>query len=148
MINIKVVRRSDARDKSLPGLYYGCVKSFSKVNMEQLAERITAHCTVTRSDCLAVLAAMQEQVIYALQQGSRISLGDLGSLRLTCQSGGTATPEEFECTDVKKLHIVFTPSKALREAVKLTNSNIRLNNLFKEGIPTTAPKEEKEEVNP
>lgn len=138
MINIKVVRRNDARDKTLPGLYYGCVKSFSKVDVEQLAERITANCTVTRSDCLAVLAALQEQTTYALQQGSRVGLGDLGNLRLTCQSSGSATPEAFDCNDVKKLRIIFTPSKALREAVKLTNANIRLNNLFKAGVPTTA----------
>lgn len=140
MINIKVVRRSDARDKTLPGLYYGCVKSFDKVTIEQLAERIAANCTVTRTDCLAVLAALQEQAVFSLQQGARVSLGDLGSLRLTCQSSGSATPEEFECNDVKKLRIIFTPSSKLRKAVQLDNGNIQLNNLFKEGIPTTPEK--------
>lgn len=138
MINIKVVKRSDARDKTLPGLYYGCVKSFDKVTIEQLAERIAANCTVTRTDCLAVLAALQEQAVFSLQQGARVSLGDLGSLRLTCQSSGAAKPEEFDCNDVKKLRIIFTPSPTLRRAVQLNNPNILLNNLFKEGIPTTA----------
>lgn len=137
MINIKVVRRNDARDKTAPGLYYGCVKSFARTDIDQLAERIAATCTVTRSDCLAVLAALQQQVTYALQSGSSVGLGDLGSLHLTCQGAGTETPEAYDCSLVKKLRIIFTPSPRLREAVKLSNSNIKLHNLFKENQPAT-----------
>lgn len=144
MINIKVVRKIDARDKTAPALYYGCVKTFDRLSIDQLAKRISSSCTATRSDCLAVLSALQEQVIYALQQGARVSLGDLGFLRVSCKSGGVATPEEFECSDIKKLRIVFTPSQVLRNAFKLTNPDIELNNLYKE-TRTTSNNEKQEE---
>ncbi len=136
MINIKVVKRINARDKSAPALYYGCVKAFGRVSVDQMAKRIAANCTVTRSDCLAVLSALQEQSIQALLSGATVSLGDLGSLRLTCRSGAVEAPEHFECTDIKSLRVVFTPGTTLREAFKLTNKEVQLNNLYKEGLRT------------
>ena len=97
MINYRVVsKRKPGSDNPTEVKYYACVVSPGQVTIESLAKRISNTCTVTRADCLAVLAALQEEILYALQNGMRVHLGDVGSFRLSCQSGGTETPEEFE----------------------------------------------------
>ena len=64
-MNYKVIERKDPRNPEAPGKYYGFIVNLSKIGIEEIATRISGTCTVTRHDCLAVLSALQEQIIYA-----------------------------------------------------------------------------------
>lgn len=130
MINYKVVcRQRPGSSEPVDLKYYASLVNPGVIDIEGLAKRITSTCTVTRADCLAVLSALQEQIVYALQSGMRVHLGDVGSFRLTCQSGGTETAEEFNIKQIKKLRVVFHPSKTLRNAISLSNEEIAFYNL-------------------
>ena len=67
-MNYKVIERKDPRNPEAPGKYYGFIVNLSKIGIEEIATRISSSCTVTRHDCLAVLSALQEQIIYALRE--------------------------------------------------------------------------------
>lgn len=132
MINYRVIsKRKPGSDNPEEVKYYACVVSPGQMNIESLAKRISNTCTVTRADCLAVLAALQEEILYALQNGMRVHLGDVGSFRLSCQSGGSETPEEFEVKNIKKLRVLYNPSQVLRQAVALNNKDVSFYNLEK-----------------
>lgn len=132
MINYKIVSKQKPGTQDPENLkYYASVVSPGLIDIEGLAKRISGMCTVTRADCLAVLAALQEQIIYSLQSGMRVHLGDVGSFRLSCQSTGAATAEEFEVKNIKKLKVVYHPSKELRQAIDLSNKDVTFYNLEK-----------------
>ena len=90
-MNYKVIERKDPRNPEAPGKYYGFIVNLSKIGIEEIATRISGTCTVTRHDCLAVLSALQEQIIYALQEGKRVHLGDIGSFRTVANGLGSDT---------------------------------------------------------
>lgn len=119
---------------------YAYVMNMYKMDIEDLATRISACCTVTRHDCLAVLSALQEQVIYALQEGKRVHLGDIGSFRVVANGHGSDTPAEYTTDLIRSLKPVFTPNTALKEALSLKNKAISLEriNLAEESSDETA----------
>lgn len=142
MINYRIVKRHKPTDQEQQK-YYACLVNPGCINIEGLAKRITSTCTVTRADCLAVLSSLQEQIVYALQSGMRVHLGDVGNFRLTCQSGGTETAEEFNVKQIKKLRVVYRPSKVLRNAIALSNEEVSFYNL--EGTASDGSIQEEEE---
>lgn len=132
MINYKIQgKQKPGTDEPQYLKYYACIVSPGVINMEGLAKRISTMCTVTRADCLAVLAALQQEIVYALQSGMKVHMGDVGSFRLSCQSEGAATAKEFEVKNIKKLKVIYNPSKVLRNAIQLDNEDINFYNLEK-----------------
>lgn len=132
MINYRIVGRQKPGTQEPENLkYYAQVVSPGMIDMEGLAKRISGKCTVTRADCLAVLAALQEEVIYALQSGMRVHLGDVGAFRMSCQCMGVPTPEEVEVKNIKKLKVIFCPNVVLKNAIDLKNKEVSFYNLEK-----------------
>lgn len=131
MINIRVSYRKNPGKEATGGTYRGQTVSHGAADLDILAKRISASCTVTASDCYAVLTALQEQMINSLHAGERVKLGSIGTFRLSCNSAPAEKPEDFSCSDITRLRVIFCPGKHLREAVKLTNPAIKFNNLYK-----------------
>lgn len=125
MIIYKVIERKNPRDFGSTGKFYATPVCFNQLNINDLAERISANCTVTRADCLAVLASLQEQIIIALQEGSKVHLGDLGSFRLTFRGKGSDTPEDYTTSLIKTVNVCFTANVDLKEAMKVSNKAVR-----------------------
>lgn len=128
-MNYRVIEKKDPRALEQPGKYYARLVSTSQVDIEDIATRITSTCTVTRHDCLAVLSALQEQVIYALQEGKRVTLGDLGTFHTTVSGSGSDTPEEYDISHIKRLRVIFQPNMNLRNALSLQNKAISFNRI-------------------
>lgn len=131
MIDIRVSYRRNPGKENTGGTYRGQVVAHGITDLDLLAKRISAQCTVTPSDCYAVLTALQEQVINALHAGECVHLGTLGNFRLSCSSAPALSPEEFSCKDITKLRVIFFPGRQLREAIKLTHPDVKFNNLYK-----------------
>lgn len=135
----KVIERKDPRTPDGQGKYYGYIVNMSKIDIEEIATRISASCTVTRHDCLAVLSALQEQIIYALKEGKRVHLGDIGSFRVMANGLGSETPEAYETSLISALRVRFTPNTALKDALSLTNRDFPL-----ERVDFATPEDEEE----
>lgn len=129
MLHYRIVERKKPGDDFAASKFYGCLVNPGIIDLDGLAKRISGNCTVTRADTLAVLSALEEQIIYALQSGMRVHLGDVGCFRLTCQGEGTELKEDYKTSLIKKLKVVFFPSKALREAVAVDNKDIKFYNV-------------------
>lgn len=125
MIIYKVIERKNPKDFESPGKFYATPVCFNQLNIDNLAERISASCTVTRADCLAVLASLQEQIILALQEGNKVHLGDLGSFRLTFRGTGSDTAEDYKTSLIKTVNVCFTANTDLKEALKVSNKAVR-----------------------
>ena len=122
----KIVERVNPTKRDEAPKYYGYIVSMNKLTIEEIATRISASCTVTRHDCLAVLSALQEQIIYALQEGKSVNLNDLGTFRVVANGLGCESAKEYNTSYMKKLMVRFTPNTKLKNAMDLKNSAISL----------------------
>lgn len=122
----KVISRKNPQKRDEAPKFYGVIVNMDQIGIEEIASRISGNCTVTRHDCLAVLSALQEQVIYALQEGKRVHLGDLGSFRVIANGIGADTAEEYNVSYFKRLKVYFTPNVKLRSSISLKNSDVSL----------------------
>ena len=139
MLHYRVVEKKRPGDEFTEGKYYGCLVNPGKIDLNGLAKRISAACTVTRADTLAVLSALQEQIIYALKEGKRVHLGDIGSFRVMANGLGSETPEAYETSLISALRVRFTPNTALKDALSLTNRDFPL-----ERVDFATPEDEEE----
>ena len=104
--------------------YYAQLAPVTPIGMAQIAARIEKRCTVSTPDVKAVLNALQTEVIYLLQLGHSVRLGDLGSFRPTISSTGVETVAEAHKKGaelIRKVNVRFTKGGEIREAFRLAN---------------------------
>ena len=89
-----------------------------RVEMKDMAESINNATSLTETDVLASWRALEGEIVDALMQGRRVSLGNLGTLSLEV---GTAirkgADEELSNTDIVAKGITFRPSKQLTQQI-------------------------------
>lgn len=119
MIQYIIQAKKSPVDKSV--LHYPQVAPVHPVGKEQLAEIINDRCTVTRSDIVAVLTALEDAITAQLMAGNSVRLGDLGSFRPTLQAFGAATAKEAGAQLIRRCRVCFTPSSYLKRKFDLKN---------------------------
>jgi len=113
-IKYKVLPRKNPRDLEAPEKFYAAAIADGEVDLEQLAELIAYQCTVTDSDCYAVLTALEQNIVNELKQGRIIKLGRLGNFQVGLSSDGKTFPEEVNASSIRKNRVLFRPGKRLR----------------------------------
>ena len=94
------------------------------LTLDQIAQNISSRCTVTGTDCLAVLNELEKEVITALLNGNSVRLGKLGSFRPTISSAGADTAKDVKLSNVKSVRCRFTSGARLRAALLLSNVDV------------------------
>ncbi|TNJ46470.1 HU family DNA-binding protein [Tamlana fucoidanivorans] len=113
-IKFKAQARKNPQDLNLPEKYYAAAIADGSVDMDSLAEQISYQCTVTESDCYAVLLSLERNIIDALKQGRIVKLGRLGNFQVGISSEGRDSELELDASAITKSRILFRPGKRLR----------------------------------
>lgn len=113
-IKYKVLPRKNPQDLLAPEKFYASAIADGEVDLDRLAELISYQCTVTETDCYAVLKALEHNIIGELGQGRIVKLGWLGNFQVGISSEGKAVAEEVSSMAVTKKRILFRPGKKLR----------------------------------
>ena len=113
-IKYKVLPRKNPRDLLAPEKFYAAAIADGDVDLDRLAELISYQCTVTASDCYAVLLSLEHNIIGELGQGRIIKLGRLGNFQVGISSEGKETAAEVSSNAIRKSRILFRPGKKLR----------------------------------
>ena len=109
MIKYHAVARKNPATKAIK--YYPAVAKSQPVDLVDVATDITAFCTVTEPDVIAVLRALQKVMYSHLAQGHSIRLGDVGSFRVSLKSlKGQEEADKVTADDIRYARIVYTPS--------------------------------------
>ena len=114
----KPLERLNPQDTTAVKKYYAAVVANGSVDFETLAEMISEQCTVTETDCLAVLNVLEQNIVRELKQGRIVRLGKLGNFQVSLSSEGYATENEVTASAVKKSRILFRPAKKMRNLLK------------------------------
>ena len=113
-IKFKTQSRKNPQDLTAPEKFYAAAVADGNVDLDRLAELISYQCTVTETDCYAVLMALEHNIIGELKQGRIVKLGRLGNFQVGISSTGSDTAAEVSATAIKKSRILFRPGKKMR----------------------------------
>lgn len=118
-IKIKTIpRRVVPGDAQSAQKFYASALTAGTTDFKKMSKRIANQCTVRAADCMAVLTALEENIITDLEDGVIVHMGDLGTLRVSISSGGKDTSDEVTSQDVKKARLLFRPGKGLSQMLK------------------------------
>lgn len=113
-IKFKTQSRKNPQDLTAPEKFYAAAIADGDVDLDRLAELISYQCTVTETDCYAVLLALEHNIIGELGQGRIVKLGRLGNFQVGISSTGSNTAAEVSANAITKSRILFRPGKKLR----------------------------------
>ena len=113
-----IQRRIVPGDAQSPQKFYASALTTGSTDFKKMSKRISNQCTVRPADCMAVLTALEENIITDLEDGVIVHMGDLGTLRVSVSSGGRDTSEEVSSQDVKKARLLFRPGQGLPQMLK------------------------------
>ena len=113
-IKYQVLPRKNPQDITAPEKFYAAAIADGDVDLDRLAELISYQCTVTETDCYAVLMALEHNIIGELGQGRIVKLGRLGNFQVGLSSTGSDTAGDVSTTSITKSRILFRPGKRLR----------------------------------
>lgn len=110
--------RSGSSKASVQGIRVDVMGS-QKTTLKDMAESIGHANSATPSDVLAVWDAMEHEIVRALENGRRVALGNLGTLRLEIGTKqGKSTARSITSKDVEAKGVTFQPSKQLSRQLK------------------------------
>ena len=112
-VTYSVVPRINPREKNDPPKYYAQAQASGDVNLREMSERIQATCTVTKADVYAVLVALEDVIVEALQNGEIVRLGELGTFQVSLSGKGAETSDDYDASLIKKARINFRPGLTL-----------------------------------
>lgn len=117
-VKYKVLPRKNPQDLFAPEKFYAAAIADGETDLDKLAEQISYQCTVTESDCYAVLLSLERNIISELEQGRIVKLGRLGNFQIGVSSEGKDTADEVTSGAIVKTRILFRPGKRLRSLLK------------------------------
>ena len=124
MIPVIVQGKKNPIDKTVK--YYIQAAPTVPVTFERIAKNISDRCTVTEPDVLAVLNALQTEIVTAVQNGQSVRLGQIGSFRATLTSRGVSDKNNADVAVlVRAVRVRFIMGSRLRAAMSLSNSDMK-----------------------
>lgn len=129
MLLYKLVERRNPQAPEMPAKFHAKLIWTGNVSTTDLAKRISASCTVTYHDCVAVLSALREQIIYALLDGKSVSLDKLGTLSVSLKGEGSQTEKDYKISMLRQVRINFLPCSGIKHEMELKNADIVFNKM-------------------
>jgi predicted histone-like DNA-binding protein len=110
MLKFKIVARPNPRDRTLPEKYYLSVISQQNVDLDYIARDISEKSSLSEGDVMSVVTSLIKLIPRELSYGRTVSLGDMGTFRLTVSSEGAETREEVGTDLIRKVNFRFRPT--------------------------------------
>ncbi len=88
------------------------------MDFKKLATLISLATTVSKTDVVAVLDALETYMNLELNSGGNLHLGNFGNFRLSSHSEGVENEEDVTSQIIKNSSIVFTPGKSMEKMLK------------------------------
>lgn len=118
-IKYKVVKLGNPSKKEEPKKFYAMVAESGRVDLPEIAENISRYSTtVSKTDIIAVLTVLTEEIQNLLTKGHSVHLGELGYFHPTIQSKGVNSEEMVSPAIIEKAKARFVAGKSLESALK------------------------------
>lgn len=98
--------------------YYAVAHSARLKSIDELAEEISATCSLTPGDVLATVSALSDCIERHLAAGNSVKLPGIGVFSLSANSEGFRTSKECTPSKVSAKRICFKADMKLRNVLK------------------------------
>ena len=95
-VSYSVVKRNNPLDQDALPKFYAQAQANGHVEIREMADRIQKTCTVTRADVMAVLVALEDVIMEALEGGEIVRLADLGTFQIGLSGRGAETEDAYD----------------------------------------------------
>ena len=112
----RLVQKANPLDQEHKQRYATSVNA-GKIDTRMIAKTLAQKSSLTTGDVMNVLENLLEEIPRWLSQGYSVSLGELGTFRLSLSSQGVKEQKEFNTRTIKK-KVVFLPSKSFKSELK------------------------------
>lgn len=116
-----------------PKKFYAISQVREEVDEDMISKSIAERTSLSQGDVRNVLRSLGLELGTRLSEGDMVSLGTLGTFRLSVRSEGAETREEFTRYNIKNVNLRFVPGSLLKEVMK----NLK----FEEVLPVEVRKE-------
>ena len=99
--------------------FYPRISNRRRVEINDLARTISEKCSMRKSDVIAVLTEMTEEIPKMLLDNCSIRLGDLGIFSLHASGNPSGSETEVNETKITRLRVAFRPGKEITDQLKL-----------------------------
>ena len=86
-VTYSVVARKNMLKKDDPAKYYAQAQASGDVGLDEISTRVEKACTVHSADVVAVLKALEDEMVDGLSRGEIVRLGNIGTSRWACEAG-------------------------------------------------------------
>ena len=112
----KVMKRVNPQNRAEEKWYAAPVND-GKITKMELAKEIVSTSSLSRGDVSNVIENLLDVVPKYLLMGKIVSLGELGSLRISFSSKGAETPEALTAGMIQGAKVIFTPGVELKKTL-------------------------------
>jgi predicted histone-like DNA-binding protein len=120
-----MIQRVNPQDRTLTKWYASPVND-GKITKTDLAREIVNISALSRGDVSSVIENLIEILPKYLLMGKSVSLGELGTLRVSFGSEGVENETDFNANKISGVKIIFTPGMELKK--QLGNIHFELDN--------------------
>lgn len=99
--------------------YYASIDRGSKVGLRTILEEISELNVTHSGTVLAVLETFLSRIHYHLINGRGVELGQVGSFYPSISSHSAPSAEEISRESIKRLKVLFRPSRLLKDKLSL-----------------------------
>lgn len=117
-ITYKIREQQLTTAKGKQTIFIARAVSNGETTIEHLQKLISKISAVSEGDVRSVLLTLTQLVATELAAGRRVSLGDLGRLRIGISSRGVQSQEEFSVQDIRRAKVTFTPGALIRSELQ------------------------------
>ena len=129
---VKVWKNNNKKNTGYNKYYVRCVFKKGFIDTQKLADYIQGRCTVTRSDCKAVLDELGAAMKHFFELGEKIKLDGIGIFKVGVASQGTYDLEGATANLAERAHVNFEPETeaVYKQTVNVTRA------VMVDGTPT------------
>ena len=114
----KLIERKNPLQPQAAGKLYAAPVNDGKASQKEIATEIVNLSSLTRGDVSNVIDNLLDTIPKYLLMGKSVSLGELGTLRISFSSEGVETEEEFNVGKISGVKVIFQPGVDLKKAIK------------------------------
>ena len=92
-VTYSVVARKNMLKKDDPAKYYAQAQASGDVGLDEISTRVEKACTVHSADVVAVLKALEDEMVDGLSRGEIVRLGNIGTFQVGLRSRGAEKAE-------------------------------------------------------
>jgi predicted histone-like DNA-binding protein len=110
----KLIERANPLNRNQKKWHAGMVL-YGRVTKSELAKEIVTVSSLSRGDVSNTIECLVDICPKYLLMNKSVSLGDLGTLRISFSSEGVENPEDFKVSMISAPRVIFTPSAELKK---------------------------------